>query len=117
MYSRSLSRRFSMLRGMLNSFYPLTDAQQGPQEPDFAVTKLVAVLIFDVFCPQGPREVPTRLPRATQLLGNRNSVTPRTLHAAYGRGKTRRKIERALNGLGSVLAALGGIEIAHQKGS
>ena len=106
-----------MLRGMLNSFYSLTDAQQGPQKPDFAVTKLVTVLIFGIFCPQGPREAPTRIPGATQLLGNRNSVTPRTLHAAYGRGKTRRKIERMLNGLGSALAALGEIEIAHQKGS
>ena len=106
-----------MLRGMLNSFYSLTDAQQGPQEPDFAVIKLVAVLIFDVFCPQGPREVPTRLPGVTQLFGNRSSVTPRALHAAYGRGKTSCKIERMLNGLGSALAALGEIEIVHQKGS
>ena len=106
-----------MLRGMLNGFYSLTDAQQGPQEPDFAVTKLVAVLIFDVFCPQGSGWASMRPSRPLKLLGNRNSVTPRTLHAAYGRGKTRRKIERMLNGLGSALAALGEIEIAHQKGS
>ena len=44
-------------------------------------------------------------------------MAPGAFHAAYGRGKPRRKVECALDGLGTILSTLGGIEIAHQERS
>ena len=44
-------------------------------------------------------------------------MAPGAFHTAYGRSKPRRKVECALDGLGTILATLGGIEIAHQKRS
>ena len=46
-----------MLRDISDGFKLSADTQLGPQEPNFAATKLVAVLIFGIFCPLGSAEV------------------------------------------------------------
>ena len=56
-----------------------------------------------------------QLPEPARLFGNRRPVAPRAFHAAYGRGKPGREVKRPLNSLRTILTALGGIEIAHQK--
>lgn len=56
-----------------------------------------------------------QLPEPARLFANRRSMAPRAFHAAYGRGKPRRKVECALDGLGAILATLDRIEIAHQE--
>lgn len=98
---------------IFNRCLSLADTQLVPQRLDFAVTRLVTVLIFDIFCPRSPGEATIRLPGTAQLFNNWCSVAPRTFHAAHGRGKPGSKVERALDGLGAILTTLGGIEIAH----
>ena len=117
MYSYPLSRHFKVVKVIFSRFQSLADTQLGPQKLNFAVTKLVTVLIFSIFCPWSPREATIRLPGTAHLFGNRHSMAPGAFHAAYGRGKPRRKVECALDGLGTILATLDGIEITHQERS
>ena len=106
-----------MAKAAYNRLLSLSNIQLGPQKLNFAVTKIVTVLIFGIFCPQGPEKTTIRLPGTAHLFGNRRSMAPGAFHAAYSRGKPRRKVERALNSISAIVATLDSIEIAHQERS
>ena len=106
-----------MDKAIFSRFKSVADTQLDPQKRDFAVTKLVTVLIFGIFCPRGPEEATIRLPGTVRLFGNRCPMAPGAFHTAYGRGKPGREVKRPLNSLRTIVAMLGGIEIAHQERS
>ncbi len=69
MHNRSLSGCFSMAKAAYNRLLSLSDIQLGPQKLNFAVTKIVTVLIFGIFCPRTPKEPPTDSLRKLKQLG------------------------------------------------
>lgn len=77
---------------IFNRCLSLSDTQLVPQRLDFAVTRLVTVLIFGIFCPRSPGEATIRLPGTAQLFKNRRSVAPRTFHATCDRDERGTKV-------------------------